>query len=341
MRMTGVRRAAIAAAFALAVDASPAFAQSPETFYKGRTVSVVVGSSSGGGYDLNARVLAEHMAKYIPGHPTLIVQNMPGAGGLKMAGYMYAVAPKDGSVFAILQRNLTVEPLFSTQSYDATKFAWLGSISNDVSLCISSKASKIETFADLKAQPFIVAGQAAGSESYVFAALLKNLFRANIKIISGYPGTSDMALAMERGEVDGMCGISYSTLKSRFARLLHDKSINLLVQASVEREPALSDVPSMAELAASEQDRAIIKLLVGTQRMARPFMAPPNTPVDRKEALRVAFDRTMADAAFIADAKKQEIDVAPLTGAAVDALLRELYAAPKDITAKAAMAMAQ
>src|SRR5262245_2009083 len=220
----------------IAAGALPGFAQGPEAFYKGRTVSVVVGSSTGGGYDLNARVLAEHMSKYIPGHPMLIVQNMPGAGGLKMAGFMFSVAPKDGSVIAILQRNLAVEPLFSRQSYDATKFTWIGSISSDVSLCISSKSSKVKTFADLKTQPFIAAGQAAGSDSYVFAAVLKNLFGANIKIIAGYPGTSDMALAMERGEVDGMCGISHSTLKSRFARLLQDRSINLLVQATVERE---------------------------------------------------------------------------------------------------------
>jgi tripartite-type tricarboxylate transporter receptor subunit TctC len=170
--------------------------------------------------------------------------------------------------------------------------------------------------------------------------LLKNLFGANIRIISGYPGASDMVLAMERGEVDGMCGISYSTLKSRFGRLLEENSINVLVQASVEREPALADVPSMAELAASPEDRAIVKLLVGTQRMARPFLAPPDIPGDRRDVLRSAFDQTMTDAGFVADAKKQDIDVAPMSGAAIDELLRDLYAFPKDIAARAAIAMA-
>ena len=341
MTMVDRRLIAAAAMSVYAAGALPSFAQSPEVFYQGRTVSIIVGSSAGGGYDLNARLVAEHIAKYIPGHPTVIVQNMPGAGGLRMAGYMYTAAPKDGSVFAILQRNLTVEPLFSKQAYDATRFTWLGSISSDVSLCISAKTSKVATFADLKTQPFTAAGQPPGSDSYVFAALLKNLFGAHIKIVTGYPGTSDMVLAMERGEVDGLCGISYSTLRSRFARLLKDDSIRILVQAAVEREPVLSDVPSMAELAANEQDRAIIKLLVGTQRMARPFMAPPDIPGDRKDALRQAFERTMSDPAFVADAKKQEIDVAPMTGAAIDRLLRDLYAAPKDVAAKAAIAMAQ
>lgn len=329
-----------AAAWAFAAGAIPAGAQTPESFYKGRTVSVVVGSSTGGGYDLNARLLAEHMGKYIPGKPTLIVQNMPGAGGLKMAGYMFSVAPKDGSAFAIMQRNLAVEPLLSKQPYDATKFTWLGSISSDVSLCISSKHSPVKKFADFKSQPFIAAGQAAGSDSYVFAAVLKNLLGAKIKIISGYPGTSDMALAMERGEVDGMCGISYSTLKSRFAGLLQERSINLLVQATAERDPVLAEVPSMAELAASEEDRAIIKLLVGTQRMARPFLAPPDLPRDRKQALREAFNQTTSDLDFVADAKKQEIDVAPMTGAEIDSLLRDLYSFPKEVAARAAVAMA-
>lgn len=239
---------------------------------------------------------------------------------------MYAATPKDGSAFGILQRNLTIEPLFSKQSYDARKFTWLGSISNDVSLCISSKSSKVATFADLKTKPFRVAGQAAGSDSYVFAELLKNLFGAKIKIISGYPGTSDMVLAVERGEVDGMCGISFSSLKSSFARLLRNS--HLLVQAAVERDPALADVPSMAELASTAQDRAIIKLLVGTQRMARPFMAPPGIPGERKDVLRLAFEHTMNDPAFIADAKKQDVDVSPISGAAIDALLQDLYSAP-------------
>jgi tripartite-type tricarboxylate transporter receptor subunit TctC len=332
--------AALSALVSLAAATCPAAAQRPEDFYKGRIVSVVVGSSTGGGYDLNARLLAEHIGQYIPGHPTLVVQNMPGAGGLRLAGYMSFAAPKDGSAFAILQRNLTVEPLFTKQSYNATKFTWLGSISNDVSLCVSSSTSKVKTFADLQIQPFTAASQSAGSDSYVFAALLKNLFGAKLKIVSGYPGTSDMALAMERGEVDGMCGISYSTLKSRFARLLQDKSINVLVQAGVDREPALSEVPSMAELAGSAQDRAIIRLLVGTQRMGRPFMAPPGIPDDRRDALRLAFDRTMTDADFISDAMKQEVDVSPMKGRAIDELLQDLYASPKEIVAKAAAAMA-
>jgi tripartite-type tricarboxylate transporter receptor subunit TctC len=330
---------AILCALPFATSITFAAVENAAEYYKGRTVAVVVGSSTGGGYDLNARVLAQYMGKHIPGNPSFIVQNMPGAGGLKLAGYMYHVAPGDGLSIAILQRNLTVEPLFTTQLYDGSKFSWIGSISKDVSLCISSSKSSIKTFMDLKGKPFIVAGQGAGSDSYVFAAILKNFFGVDVKIISGYPGTSEMGLAMERGEVDGMCGISYSTLKSRFPKWLSEKSINILVQASMEREPALADVPSMAELAASDADRAALKLLVGTQRMARPFMAPPDIPQYLKTALRKAFDQTMQDAEFGATASKLDVDISPMTGDEVERLVRELYDSPKEIALRAAKAI--
>jgi tripartite-type tricarboxylate transporter receptor subunit TctC len=330
---------AILVASAASVLPQPSAAQGAAEFYSGRIVTMIVGSSTGGGYDLNARVVAEYLRKHIPGNPSVLVKNVPGAGGLKAAGYMYAVAPRDGSELAILQRNLTIEPLFTKQPYDGTRFSWLGSASKDVSLCISSNISKFKTFADLRTRQFIAAGQSSGSDSQVFAALLKNLLNVNVKLISGYPGTSDMMLAIERGEADGMCGISYSTLKSRFARALADGSIHLLVQAGIEREAELPNVPTMAELVANDQDRAVIKLLVGTQLMARPFLSAPGIPQDRLAALRTAFDRTMADPEFIADANKRELDVSPLNGAGVDDLLRGLYASPKDVTEKAAKVM--
>jgi len=315
-------------------------AQNAADFYKGRTVTIIVGSSTGGGYDLNARVVAEHLRKHIPNQPSVVVKNLPGAGGLKAAGYMYNVAPSDGSEVAILQRNLTIEPLFTKQPYDGTRFSWLGSVSKEVSLCISSGKSKIKTFADLRANPFIAAGQSAGSDSQVFAALLRNIFGVNVKLISGYPGTSDMMLAIERGEADGMCGISYSTIKSRFAQRIADGSINLLVQAGVDREADLPNVPAMAELATSEEDRAVIKLLVGTQLMGRPFLTSPGVPAERLALLRRAFDQTMADPEFISDAQKRELDVSPLNGEGIDALLREFYASSRTIIDKAAKAMA-
>lgn len=309
-------------------------------FYAGHVVTVVVGSSVGGGYDLNARLVAQHIGKYIPGNPTVIVENMPGAGGLKSAGYMYSVAPKDGSYIAILERNLTVEPLFTSQPYDGGKFAWLGSLSSDVSLCIASSVSKVKSFTDLQTKSFVAADQAAGSDSQVFASLLKNLFGAKIKTISGYPGTSDMQMAMERGEVDGMCGVSYSTLKTLFSRELKQKKITILVQAGLQRDRNLPDVPSLLELAKSERDRAVIKLLVGTQGMARPFMAPPGIPIERKIALRAAFDKTMTDPKFIADAAEKNVDVSPMTGEAVDKILGALYASPPAVINRASQVIA-
>jgi tripartite-type tricarboxylate transporter receptor subunit TctC len=333
------RMPAIVLATLAAVVPQPSKADSVADFYAGRVVTMTVGSSSGGGYDLNARVVADHMRKYIPGNPSVVVKNLPGAGGLKAAGYMYTVAPKDGSELAILQRNLTIEPLFTRQIYDGARFSWLGSVSNDVSLCISSDQSKIKTYGDLRGRQFIVAGQAAGSDSLVFAALIKNLLGVNTKLISGYPGTNDMMLALERGEVDGMCGMSYSSLKSRFATALDGGAINLLVQAGLSRDGELPNVPAMSELAANDEQRAVIKLLVGTQAMGRPFLAPPDIPAERLAALRIAFDRTMVDPDFIAEAKRRELDVSPLNGAGVDELLRDLYASPRGVVDSAAKAM--
>jgi tripartite-type tricarboxylate transporter receptor subunit TctC len=309
-------------------------------FYSGHVVTIVVGSSTGGGYDLNARLLAKYLGKYIPGSPTVIVENMPGAGGLKAAGYMYSVAPKDGSYIAILQRNLTVEPLFTKQIYDGTKFTWLGSVSGDVSLCLSSSASKASSLADLKKEKFVLASQAPGADSQIFGSLLKNFVDANIKMISGYPGTSDMALAMDRGEVDGMCGISRSTLTTLFDRALKQKSINVLVQAAVQRDPAMADVPTFLELATTDMDRAAIKLLTGTQPMARPFVAPPDIPADRKDALRVAFEQATRDPQFLADAKQSNVDVTPISGEAIDRILSDLYHSAPEVIKRAAQVTA-
>jgi tripartite-type tricarboxylate transporter receptor subunit TctC len=279
------------------------------------------------------------MGEHIPGHPTLVVQNMPGAGGLKAANYLYSAAPKNGSVIATFARGMAVEPLFSDQPFDGTKFVWLGSISKDVSTCIAWNTSPIRRWEDLLTKRYVVAGQGAGADPDVFALTLKNVFDAKVKLVSGFPGTNEMALAMERGEVDGMCGISYSTLTSRHEAWLRDKKIHILVQARLEKEPALPDVPLITDLAKDKEKIQILKLIVATQGMARPFAAPPGTPADRAAALRAAFAATMKDPEFIADAKRMAVDVSPISGGAIEALLAELYATPKAIVAKAAHAV--
>lgn len=335
----GVVRLSLAGCLALLVGATAATAQTVESFYKGRTLTVIVGNSAGGGYDLNARLLARHMARHLPGNPTMVVQNMPGAGSITAANYLYAVAPKDGSVFGTVARIALIEPLFTKQQFSTSEFTNIGSISKDISTCISWTTSQVKTWDDMLKKPFVAAGQAVGADPDAFANMIKNLFGAPIKLVTGFPGTNEQALAMERGEVDGYCGISYSTLKSRNQKWLQDKAINILVQNAIERHPDLPNVPLITELTKDKNTLQAVRLIVATQSMARPFIGPPKIPADRAQALRSAFDTTMKDPEFIADAVKSRVEITPMTYRQMDELLAELLATPKDVVEMAAKAM--
>jgi len=316
-------------------------AQSVEEFYKGKTINLAIGFSVGGGYDLYARHLARHIGKHIPGNPTILPQNMAGAGSLRAANFIYTAAPKDGTAFGTFARTTGINPLLeSGATFDGTKFSWLGSVTDDVSLCVSWHTTPVKTWDDFLKKPITLGGQGPSSEPDIFARLFKNVFDAPIKLVPGYPGTNEITLAMERGEVDGLCGLSWSTIKTRHAAWLRDKKINLLVQASFKKVPELTDVPLVVEQTRDTEKLQILKLILAAQDMARPFAAPPDIPRDRKAALIAAFDATMKDAEFLADANRMKIDVNPVTGPALDKLLAELYATPKDVVAKAAKAIA-
>jgi tripartite-type tricarboxylate transporter receptor subunit TctC len=342
MRAKGSLRLALAAALAAFAIAS-ARAESVADFYKGRTVAMVIGYSVGGGYDLYARTLARFMGQHIPGNPTLVPQNMPGAGSLKAVNYLYSVAAKDGSVIGTFGRSMGLEPLVDNTPnarYDGTKLTWLGSITNDVSLCVSWHASPIKTWHDLVTKPSTFGGMAAGADPDVFTVAIDKLFGAPVKLVRGYPGTNEITLAMERGEVDGLCGLSWGTVMSRHGTWIKDKQVNLLVQAGIRKSKDLPDVPFLTDLTTDKEKLQILKVIVAGQGMARPFAAPPGIPDDRKAALRAAFDATMKDPDFLAQAAKTEVEVNPVSGAEIDTMLAALYATPKDIIAKAAAAMA-
>ena len=326
---------------ALCVSVTAAHAQSVEDFYKNKSISLVVGFSVGGGYDLYARHLARHMGKHIPGKPSIVPQNMAGAGSLRAANFIYTAAPKDGTAFGTFSRTTGINPLLeSGATFDGTKFTWLGSVTDDTSLCITWHTSPVKTWKDFLEKPVTLGGQGPSSEPDIFARLYKNVFGAPIKLVAGYPGTNEIMLAMERGEVDGLCGLSWSTIKGRHAAWLKDKKINLLVQAAFRKEPEIGpDVPLVMEQAKSAEQTQILKLILAAQEMARPFAAPPDIPADRKSALIAAFDATMKDPEFLAEAKKLNLDVAPVGATALDKLLAELYATPKDVVKKASEAI--
>jgi tripartite-type tricarboxylate transporter receptor subunit TctC len=329
---------------ALAVAlASPAHAQSVEDFYKGKTVNLIIGYSVGGGYDLYGRLLARHIGRHIPGRPNIVPQNMTGAGSLRAAQYIYSVAPKDGTAFGTFGRTIAATPLLTpaTAQFDSTKFTWLGSVTNEVSTCITWHTSPVKTWNDILAKDIAFGGEGPGADPDVYALLYKNVFGAKIKLVTGYHGTNDTTLAMERGEVDGLCGMSWSTLKSRHLQWMNEKKINIIIQAALKKQPELPNVPLAIELTTDPERLQILKLFLTSQEMARPFAAPPGMPEDRKHALIAAFDLTMKDPEFLAEAQKLNMDVNPLGNRTMDTLLAELYATPKAVLEKAAQAIAK
>jgi tripartite-type tricarboxylate transporter receptor subunit TctC len=320
--------------------AHPARADSVEDFYRGKSITLAIGYSVGGGYDLYARLLARHLGKYIPGQPTIVPQNREGAGSLRAALYIYGAAPKDGTVIGTFSRSMAVAPLLTDAAFDATKLSWLGSISTDVNVCMTWGTSSIKTWDDMLTKPFTMGGLGAGADPDMFALMFKNVFGAKLKLVSGYPGTNDVALAMERGEVQGMCGLSWSTVKTRHLDWITAKKVNIPVQAGLHREADIPEVPGVMDLVKGQEQTQIVRLILASQEMARPFAAPPGIPEDRKRALIEAFDKTMKDPDFLAEAAKMKADINPVSAGAIDSLLAEVYKTPKDIIAKAAKATA-
>jgi len=324
----------------LIVIAEPVQAQTVEDFYRGKTINLIIGYSVGGGYDLYGRLVTRYIGKHIPGRPAVVPQNMTGAGSLRAAQYIYSVAPKDGTVFGTFGRTIATQPLLTPASapFDGTKFTWLGSVTNEVSTCVTWHTSPVKTWKDILAKEVAFGGEGPGADPDVYALLYKNVFGARIKLVTGYHGTNDTTLAMERGEVDGLCGLSWSTMKARHLQWMNEKRLNIIIQAALRKQPELADVPLASELTQDREKLQILKLFLASQETARPFAGPPGLPADRKAALIRAFDATMKDPEFLAEAQKLNMDVNPLNAKSVDEILAELYATPKAVLEKAAQA---
>ena len=317
--------------------ASPSHADAVEDFYKGRTITVLIGYSPGGSYDAAGRVLARYMGRYIPGNPSFVSQNMPGAGTLNLAHYLYNVAPKDGTSFGIFARGMAMEPLIggTNTKFEAAKFTWIGSAANEISLCATYESSPVKTWNDALTKEFTVAGNGSGSDPDVFANVLRNAFGVKNRLISGYPGSAEISLAMERGEIDGRCGWSWSSIKAEKSQWLAEHKLNLIAQLALEKAADLPNVPLITDLATDERQRQILKLIFSRQTMGRPFAGPPGIPADRAEALRHAFDLTMKDPEFLEEAQKRGLEINPVSGHDLEQLIAELYQTPKDVVAQA------
>jgi len=334
-----VRKGCALAVAIMSVLVAAARAQSPADFYKGKAVELYIGYSVGGGYDLYARTIARHLGKHIPGNPTVLPKNMEGAGSLRLANWLFRVAPKDGSVIGTIGRGTGFDPILGQQGaqFDGTKFTWLGSANDEVSVCVSWNAtSGITKFDDLLTKEMTVGGTSSSADTDQFPRILNGVLGTKMRIVSGYPGGNDVVLAMERGEVKGRCGWSWSSVKSTHHVWLEQKKMTVLAQLALEKHPDLPDVPLVTDLAKTDEQQQILKLIFARQVMGRPYLAPPGIPADRAEALRKAFMETMADPDFRAEAEKSQLEITPVDGAHIQKLVAEVYQTPPEVQKKAA-----
>jgi tripartite-type tricarboxylate transporter receptor subunit TctC len=311
-------------------------------FYAAKQISLLIGTTAGGGYDAYGRLVARHIGRHIPGNPAVVPKNMPGAGGLTSANYLYNRAPKDGTEILIVQNGLPFERLFHSLSaegknalFDATKFGWIGSATQTVFVTVTWHGSGIRTLKDASAKETILGASTTSSDSYVLAMLSNNLLGTRFKVVHGYAGATEVSLAVENGEVQGEAGKDWTTLTSTKPQWIRDKLVNILVQMGMRAHPDLKGVPMAIELAKSPQDRQIMEVVFAKFGMARPFFTAPGLPPERLALLRRAFDATMSDPVVIAEATKLGMEITPVRGDAVEALVMKMMATPDDLAARA------
>ena len=335
MRGRSVHCAAFAAAVAFAATGSSA----AQDDFKGKDISLYVGSGAGGTYDTYARLVARHFSRHIPGHPIVVVVDMPGAAGRKMIGYLYNVAPRDGTAIGTALSTLAFDPLMGEDSsFDATKLTWIGSANTETSTCIVWHASPIKTIDDVRHREMTVGSSGPSSTDTIYPNVLNDLFGMKFKVISGYTSAPLMSMAIEHGELDGRCGLTLSSLRSVNRSRIENGEVRILLQIGIDRDPMLPGVPFALDLAQTDEQRQILTLWAAPNKMGRPYFAPPGVPPERVAALRRAFDEMAKDPDYVADAERSGLGAAAITGEAVEALVRQVYATPKDVVEKAAQA---
>ncbi len=312
-------------------------------FYKGKQVEIIVGTSAGGGYDTYARLLARHLGAHIPGHPEVVVENMPGAGSGKATGYLYEVAPKDGTVMAAVFPGVMLDPLIGTVKahYDAEKFNYVGSANSDVYICYLRSDAPAKTFADVLHHQVIVGASSAGGTTRDMPAMLDNLLGAKFRIVTGYAGSKEITVAVERNEVNGACGIGWSGLPTLHPDWFAKKFINVIVQLSAKGHPELDKmgVPRSTQFAKTDEERQVLELIQSQSTFGRPYLLPPGVPPERVAALRKAFVDTLRDPTVVAEAKRMQLDLDYMSGSDLQALITKLYALPPNIISRAKAAL--
>ncbi|HEY4404236.1 MAG TPA: hypothetical protein VGN55_06230 [Xanthobacteraceae bacterium] len=307
-------------------------------FYKGKQINLYVGSSAGGGYDTYARLLARRFGSYIPGNPTVVPQNMPGAGSNKLASYIYSVAPKDGTAIGAIFSGAILQPLLGDPvQHDPARFIYLGNANNEVFLCLARSDAPVQSFKEALGRELIVGATNEGGSSRDFTAMLDNLLGARLRIVTGYPGSNEILLALERNEVQGVCGLGWSSIAPQRARLLDSGLARVLVQLATTGHPELDkmNVPLAIDFSKSEDDRKVMELVYSQLIFGRPFILPPGVPAERVAALRRAFMAALQDKDARAEARGMQLDLDPLAGEAVQAEVAKAYAMPVRIVERA------
>ena len=333
-----------AAALALTLSA-PAVAQAQE-FFAGKNVTILVASSTGGGLDTYARLVSRHFHKHIPGRPNIVVQNMPGAGGNIVAQNLYNIAPKDGTVMGVTFPSVIVDPLLTEgvkREFDATKFNYVGNAHSEVLVCVIRKDAPVQKLEDLRTKEVIIGATAPGSTTADFPKIANGIFDTKMKLVTGYKGSREVTMGIESGEVQGICGLGYSTVKVQYPDIMNNPFARIFAQEDMSGHPVLNKagVPMMIDLARNGDERAAMQMFYGQNAFARPFILPPNVAPDRVAMLRKSFDETMKDPELLAEAEKMNIDVVPSDGEAVTKIVNAMYATPPAVIARVKEALAR
>jgi tripartite-type tricarboxylate transporter receptor subunit TctC len=321
--------------------ATSAHAQSVEQFYRRRTINLIVGFNPGGAYDPYARAVARYLPKYLPGAPSIIIKNMPGAGSVMAANHLYNVSPRDGSEIGVIAGSAAIQPLFGARAtqFDGQKLTWLGSANEEIGGCFAWHTTPFHSAKDLFDKEMIIG--ASGASNLEYPTVLNAVLGTKMKVVRGYSGPGTIMLAIERGEVQGMCGSVLTFVNAQHPDWVRDNKVRMLIQIGLQRSALMGDTPFVMDFAKTEDDKRMLRVLIGWNIMGRPFLAPPDIPADRRAALIVAFDAAMQDPEFRADAARQRLEVSSIGGAQIDSFLADVYATPKPLVERAGKILAQ